>query len=514
MRDTDPREPSSLGVPSDVPLGISSDVPPGVSSDAAPGAATFPRRFAKRYAQRLARRLALLAAAHASLRGLAVFGLLAGFLLVLIEAGFGPLDRLPLWWCLAAALGAVAGALASRRKRIGIEDAASWFDGALGTRELLSAAIRRSATEKPGRFDTELEERFRSFAETRPRVPYPLARLARGGAVATIALLVFGGAFLMPAERAEAASTKVASLDEGSARALAERAAAGLALAPEETRALGAWLFPKDERLAAELQRDLDEARFDDLRSLLDSASRRIEEALARRPSEADRRRLVEDRDRLSSAAGALGPYEGTEDSGGMDEEGGSSDRGSYDSRGGAPSRPRTSEPGEGPSSGEGSRGLQPRDGTDSNGSSPSPPGSGAPDSGGPRPPGLGGADSGNAGKGEELPGEDIEGRPRAGQGFGSPREWGELGAEAGGGELVIPNAPDASFFQYVLESGGGPATARGSVETAARSQEEALSRRTIPSDYEQLVRDYFLALAREAETAAGSREETQGGSP
>ena len=127
----------------------------------------------------------------------------------------------------------------------------------------------------------------------------------------------------------------------------------------------------------------------------------------------------------------------------------------------------------------------------DENPSSPDPGGSG-PDTGKPIP--------------DITPQKGSRGEPGSGgknttpgSGLSSPRDWGPITPRASGPEASIRPDEEAPYFMYVLPGLEPGMRQADIIADAKRVAEAAVSRDSVPMDYEDFVESYFLELMRVA---------------
>ncbi|HTX73153.1 MAG TPA: hypothetical protein VMC79_10035 [Rectinemataceae bacterium] len=431
-------------------------------------------------------------------------------------------------WATGAVLSLVLGLGLAARKRLGLKEAAAWFDAGCATEEILSAALTRTQAKGTGPYDGEISRRLSAVLAAHAPAPYPRATLLRRLALALGLALAFGAALSWQAWPKLFRDSVSSRLDASAAAALEEKAQIEGRLSPAAAQALGAWLFPEDKRLAARAGRDLEEGRLGDLRSLLRAATQSLametpDSANARR-----RRQLLQDQSRLGSlprspeSTPSAGASEDGRNSGGAADQGGqgSGQARSSDGEEGTSPQPRSPAPfeGDGPEAEGGERppsqNLPP--GQIQPGQRPSPelaPDSRSPSGGGEAPSEGSSGGSPGAGGSEGDSGASPSPAPGAGRGAGAPRDWGTISPEASAGPLVIPPDPTKPYFQFALPGLGAPRSGAHAVGLAARSAETGVLREDVPADYQDFLRNYFLSLAREAEAEAQS-EKQQGGGP
>lgn len=438
---------------------------------------------------------------------------------------------IPLLWAASTLFTSLLGALVAARKLLSVEEAAAWLDSRLATKELLSAALLRAGQGGEGRFDDEIATRLEALAPRVRHPGFPLAGLARRGFAALASLVAFGSLIAWAELPPFLAAGNAPIVADDQALTLERRALAEGRLSKSSAEALGSWLFPEDPRLAAEASRDLEEGKLGDLKALLRDAER-ASAGQSADPGAVERaRRLGEASRRMGSAGEAGGSGEGgagSADSADRNRPGaaGSGQGSLQDGNQGSTTQPEQKPGGSPTEPGDARKGEGGKRGTPAPGQAPpSPPRSQAPDrspdsgtnGGGPTPP----PPEGSPGGVEPSPGASDEGssggdfsRPRAGSGSARSRNWGALSPEATGGPLVIPADPSKPWFQSVLPGSREPTAAAARIGEAARSAEAATAGSDLPADYEQLIRNYFLSLAEEANSAPIPGAASQGGVP
>jgi len=403
-------------------------------------------------------RLNALIALHRALAWAAPSAIAAGILVASARALGMAAAGFPLWSGLALT-GAAAGAFASRKAFMSEGAAARWLDSRLGDEELLSAAIACARRGREGPFDSAIAEKAEELLPRAVALKAPRGPMAGRAGIAAICFLA--GAYLIFLAGGTAALAKAKVRAEGE-RGSAERASS-IASAREGSgpSAFASALFPGDRRMAKLTERALREGRLDDLRDLLKAAGLDIDAKLAGSPTESERKKLAQDRERIGDAAKAMamaarasGGGAGGNPSGGSEEGG---DR--------AP----------------GSQGVSPN--ADSRAS-------------------LSAASSelrspaGPEGGGE---GKGASGAGAAGRGSGSGPEgdWGAIKPTAGKGSLAIAAPKDPAFFELVLPGSEAAAPISGLAPSSRKSAEAAMAREGLPLEYEDFVRSYFLSLSK-----------------
>jgi len=519
------------------------------------------RTEAQRAASRARRSLNAIAILSGGLLWLAPTAVAAGLLvLVLVATGRMPEGATPLSvWGIASALAFFGGALAALRRRLDDCAAAAWLDERLGTRELLSAALGLARPgRRVGRFDRDVAERAEAVART-PAARHPgwplgvLLRRAIPAAAACLALPAIlawadpaslGSAFraggrVEGGDRLEVAARQRSSARQEGAVALASGADAAV---------VARFLFAEDPARADAAERALREGRAEEFRNLLERAVRDLDSRLSRAVGEDERERLLEEKRRLEEALAALdeSTWSGGS-SNGSSQERSSSASGRPGSEGGSPGQFS----GEGDSATDGSSRAPPQrrtgqddaaqvdggsgkggaerkspgDGAEKRGKGAAPgvgPGGESPQGGdgsaggsGPGPGGSDRAGEGSGGEGEGSGSGPAGGGSRPGDagasgGIGQARDRGRLSPQASGGILTV--APDraASFFDYVLKGRDPGAALPGLALQVARAAESPIANEGLPLEYEDFLRAYFLALARQLQESAAA----QGASP
>jgi hypothetical protein len=468
----------------------------------------------------------------AALAGLAALAL--GF------AGLLPAARpvLPLWGGLSGAAFTLGLALSARR-RLDDGAAAAWLDARLGSKELLSAALARDKPGRlPGRFDAEIGLRAAALAGKALRPGYPWRFLAIRAAASLASVLLFGALLSVAANASYRLVPPGGKLAPDVARALPALSRGGLALSDPASTAMASYLFAEDPGLADSAGKALREGRVSDLRNLLAKAARDLDDRLSRAVSDSERKRLLQERRKLDAASAALSG-EGGEgggaspaadpfaEDGSSDLEGGlpGSGGGPPQFRGGPGQAPRR---GDGDGGGEGGKGKAPPQGNSGPQDGPggqgghgggAPPGTQPPGSpgqapgqgggqgggdgptpGSPQPPSQGGGSGGAGG-----PGAGEGAGSSAGSGSGSAKAWGKVRPSAKGGTMSVAADPTTPFFDYVLKGRDAGAVLPGLAASAAKASESAIAGYDLPFEYDDFVRAYFLALAKEAAAGAGT---------
>ena len=525
------------------------------------------RTEAQRAVSRARRSLNAIALLSGGLLWLAPAAVAAGLLLLVLEAAgrMPPGSPALAVWGMASALAFCGGALAALRRRLDDRAAAAWLDERLMTRELLSAALGLSRPgRRPGRFDEEVAERAEAAAAApAARHPgWPFAALLRRALPAAAACLALPAILVWADPSALGNAFRAGGSEGGGDRlevAAGQRSAArqdgALALASgADAAAVARFLFAEDPAGAEAAERALREGRAEEFRNLLERAVRDLDSRLSRGVNDDERERLLEEKRRLEEALSAMdeSTWSGGSSGGSSLERSssGSSRAGpeggpagqvsgegdsSADSSSRSPPQRRTGKgeaaqvdggsgkggsrqdtPGDGdgkagkgaaPGTGPGSSpgGELPPGGKDPSGgkgpSGGSGPGPGSPDQAGKGPDGEGeGSGSGPAGGGNR-PGD-----AGAASGSGEARDRGKLSPSASGGILTV--APDraASFFDYVLKGRDPGAALPGLARQAARAAEAPIANEGLPLEYEDFLRSYFLALARQLEEGAAAQ--------
>ncbi len=99
-----------------------------------------------------------------------------------------------------------------------------------------------------------------------------------------------------------------------------------------------------------------------------------------------------------------------------------------------------------------------------------------------------GGKSEGASGKANATPGASLS----------SPRNWGPISPRALGPEALIRPDEKAPFFMYMLPGLAPQTSAADIIGNARKSAEAALSRNSVPIDYEDFIAAYFLELMKE----------------
>jgi len=391
-----------------------------------------------------------------------------------------PSARWPLW--AASSLAAIgAGAFLAWRGRVDEPKAALWLDRALDTGESFSAALACGVGARPGRFAAAASDRADAAAEAadgRPPRPAPgplalRAALAAAACLASAALLAL----------ADTAPYRSANAPQCVAAAAPSPAAGGGSRSSGRP-APGSSALPGEGGLADLAGKALREGDLEGLGKVEprpDALSGSRGAGGGPKEPSPDTGRLARERERLEEAArrAAAKP-----------ESGGS---------GGGPAEPGKSA-GEGGES-EGGEGGRPE----------RPPGEGLPER--PREGGQGrrslrqGEEGGEDEGGGEGAEEGARGRPgagddRPGSGVGVARNWGRIEPASGGPELAIPDDPRAPLLEYLASPSPLPAPAAERVRAAARAAEAATARASLPWEYSDFLRSYYLALSRAADEA------------
>jgi hypothetical protein len=396
-------------------------------------------------------------------------------------------------WALLSAASAAAGAIASRSSLLDERGVARWMDVRLGENDLISAAQKCARSPLEGRFDAEILDRAATLVPKAAALRPPLQALAKRAGMAAVAAFLGAYAILLSApidflgqSRSAIAKRAVSrSMDEAAAEAIEEGGAAAAQFAHS--------LFGDDKRMAKAAERALREGRIDDLRDLVKAAGLELDSKLSRALSEFERRKLTRERERLGQAASSIALYQES-------RGGGGSAAGEEGSEGGRPA------PGSGkPKEGDGTPGSDNTAGADRSGAQDKPSG----DSNGSKQAAEGQA-KGEAGASQPGNGDDSEGRKPASSGSGGNEGRGgsDYGLGSGttpartaleggksGGEAVLPVSRDAAFFELVLPGEKTSTPIAQVVPSSRRSAESAVSRESLPLEYEDFVKSYFMAL-------------------
>jgi hypothetical protein len=435
------------------------------------------------------RRLDAAILAQRALRWVAPAALASGFVLALAELAGLRFAALPLMAAVVVAA-AGAGTASAWKARMDACQAARWLDRGLGDEELLSAAL--CCIEEPSRreFGEKLVE---AAAAQLPRARTLRASslpLAKAGALAIAALgLGLGAMALAGSARGDAVSApRVAkagaqgdqALDAETASALASESVGGAS-------SFASSLFPEDKRLAKLTERALREGRIDDLRDLLNAADLELESRMDRPIGDLERSKLGEERRRIQEAASVLDRRGGSGKSAGGSRgraggDGAAQEEGETENRysraapeaGGTPEYGQGGAPGDSPSSGKSGGAFGE--------------GSGGQDSEGEQnyPGERGGAGSG-AGRGGSS----------YGTGQGAEGSWGPIEGQLSTEKAVIPSPKDSPFFELVLPGADSSLPLSKIAPASAKSAESAMSRQSVPLEYEEFVRSYFLSLSK-----------------
>jgi hypothetical protein len=403
-------------------------------------------------------RLNALIATHRALAWAAPASLAAGLLAALLRALGFSLGAYALLACLTAAA-AAAGALRSRKAFLDEAGAARWLDESLGECGLISAALDGLERGGEGRFDPAIAEAAEALLPRAARLRGPMGPLLRRAAIAAAALAL--GAYMVflsaPLESSTAARReRGARAGTGAGQ---ERRTAAKAVLEEGGPAAADFassLFPDDRRMATLVERALREGRLDDLRELLKAAGLELDSKIARSIDELERKKLTKEKERLGEAAAELSMAAGDEAS-----------RGEAEGGRGAGGR------------GEAGPGAQ----------------------GGLFAEGSGGA--GDSRPGSEADAEQAEGGAAArggkgyGAGSGSEGEWGRVETAASHERLELGAEEKGSFFELVLPGGSAAAPVSKLAPASRRAAEAAMTRESLPLEYEDFVRSYFLALSK-----------------
>lgn len=399
-------------------------------------------------------------------------------------------------WSLAVAAGAAAGYAAARRSRVDAAGTARWLDERLGDGELLSAALVCVGRGSSEPFDAEIVERAEALIPAASALRPTAGPLAKRAAIAAAACavgayLVFLAAPLSIGGDSRRAAAAAAAGDAETAIAAALSDADGAT-----AEAFASSLFPDDKRLATLAERALREGRIDDLADMLKTADLEYESRISRAVGEPERKKLADERQRIQEAASAIAMrnLEGGAGEGHSRGEGGaadgagqrgdpffgdprSGDRGLAGS-GGTPS---------GKGSGGGSyAGLATRPGDRGATAGPGPGGD----------PGAAESEAGKGGSGSSGGGLGGGG-PGFGAGSGEEGDWGRIEPLASGKKVVIEPSKEAPFFELVLPGQAASSPIAGLIPDSRRSAESAMARESVPLEYEDFVRSYFLSLSK-----------------
>lgn len=446
--------------------------------------------------QALARARKRLNAARAAAKGLvwASAGLLGGAVLGSGLALLGVATRgheLALA-CAAAAL--IASQARSAATRCGLADAAVWLDRGSGDQGLFTGALaceRRSASALRGPYDQAvLDKALASLPTARGlRVPRAYFRtpalLTAAALVLTLPVLALPS-LIKPAPAAMQPDSEAASLDQAKDKGHDQADPAAVEVpdqpSPEE---LAALLFPDQPEMARLLADALRGGRLDDARKLVDRAELAKTQLLEREGPVAtlpDRSAGPSPRERLENAIRLM--EDGQAESGDVEREPGT-DGGSGDQP--DPQGSGDAAPMEAPAAGEGQAG----DGTGQAGASDD---SGSAGSGGGQP----GMDSGSASGSSSGQGQSGQ----AGSGSGVGREWGDISPLAEGGQAAIAPLEGSAYYELILPGADGTGDPETRARAALAALEAASESSSLPAEYLDLVRAYFLALIAEYQNA------------
>ena len=439
---------------------------------------------------RVRRRLNLVRIAALGSRWGAVAGLAAAAVMaVLALAGVVPARTGALAALSAAGLGFVAGTVRAFTRRLTTRDAAAWVDRGLGDEGLFSAGLtcaERLYSNFPGPYDGILADKAADAADAAAALRAPRRYAAAPAGLLALALAAGAVVAALPVIRPTPTRAAVAP-DAAYGRELSPEAApadAPMAVADDEPtpEELAEFLFPDQPELARLLAEALRTGRLDDAKKLLEK-------------SEIARTQLEEKKTSGTGAPGAPGSRERMEravrELGG---DGGSSSETERGQEGGSPSERVMSDdrldaaPMEAPDDAPvgDKEGGTPADGEGTGGRSGGTPGEGEGGTGGD---GSGASDpeAGGAKRGNE-----------AGTGSGMARDWGAIDPLASGGKADIPPLEGGAFFEMILPEDDPGGTPLDRVRAAAAALEEALARESLPADYAEAVRHYFLDLGKE----------------
>ncbi|TFG83456.1 MAG: hypothetical protein E4H20_05465 [Spirochaetales bacterium] len=392
-------------------------------------------------------------------------------------------------------LGLLAGGLHSLRERLSLRNAATWLDRSIGAAGLYSSALAcvdRSASAKKGPFDDAIidraEARLAGIREARVPVTFLMTPALTwvGAALAmsiVLALPFSRTAAFIQSDAKEAAAVAPLSDDRNEKDSAADKAIA-LGTDQPSPEELAGLLFPNQPELARLLADALKSGRLDEARDLVDKAElARTDLEQRRGPGVGLPEGEPSAKERLENAIRVI--EEGPTGSGDIEREAGT----------------------------EGGQGST-RDGGDYNGEAApmESTGNGKQDSGtdgnavaqGGSAPGSGSGD-GTGGAGAENPaiGESAAGTS-AGSGSGSAREWSAIDPLASGGTAEIAPLQGGAYFELVLP-GNDPTVSPGDRARAAlAAAEEAMARSSLPTEYQDSIREYFLQLIEESDRAGG----------
>jgi hypothetical protein len=400
----------------------------------------------------------------------------------------------------AGVLAALAAAWQTLRRPLTLPMVAAWVDRAVGAQGLFAAGllcVQRQHLPGKGVFDEAViqaaEDRLSQATALRvPRRFWVRPLLLAGAVLAALVLVLLpwsGGAaaagWTLPATAPyEATPQQVAA-------AKAEVAAALPFVDPSATpEELAMAMFPDKPELARLLAAALRAGRLDEVRELVDRAALAQTNLAESRGSEAS------DPDTSGERAS-----EKPENTTRVDADGEASAGSQVEQTSGQ----------------EGGRGDQKEDSDYLGESAPMPaPPDGLLDPGvlplsllnrpgGARPPAGGGEgeegddDSAGGGRDEAAATDDNPGELVAGSGSGAAAQWGEIAARATGDNLVIRPLDGGAYFELVLPGGDSSLTAVERLQAALAAAEAALARSSLPAEYQNAIREYYLALIAQA---------------
>jgi hypothetical protein len=315
--------------------------------------------------------------------------------------------------------------------------------------------------------------------------------------LAVLASWFFAG--LAPAASSQSVSTPATESAQAS-ESIVDRLFSAGSSSPEE---LAHSLFPESSGMAEQASTAIREGRLDEIKNLLRRADLDLVEKIKRSVSDAERKRLREERDRLADIVRAMEDQDVKEDDA-QQEDPSDSSNGMYGTLPGdgsqdpgtLPGRNRMAKPGdeEAPAEGSGDQKKPRRNNPEATDESPQGGGPSGNESGGSQKaiPDIG------AQQGDTSEGTQGKANAAPGSSLSSPRNWGPIAPRASGPEAFIRPDENAPYFMYILPGMTPQTRPADIIANARRTAEAALSRNSVPLDYEDFVAAYFLELMRE----------------
>ncbi len=404
------------------------------------------------------------------------------------------------------AVGALFGIISGLKIRMDNREAARWLDLKFKTPETFQSALRcvDAGTGRFSDFGEAIMDRVEILCEKQGRINAPWKPLTLRAFLAGIALLASW--FFASFEQAAHEPSVLRPLPNGAeaSSAIVDQLFSAGSSSPED---LAHSLFPESSDMEEQATTAIREGRLDQIKSLLKRADLELAGKIKRSVSDTERKRLREERDRLADIVRAMEDQGDKEETKNEDAE----QEGATDSYSGmygslpedgsgkspiVPDRNRMEKPGDektpAESSGDDNKPRQKNSDTNDEPSQ----GGGSVENGGQGTPNTipdigaqqGGKSEGASGQANATPGASLA----------SPRNWGPISPRALGPEAFIRPDEKAPFFMYMLPGMAPQTSPADIIDNARKSAEAALSRNSVPLDYEEFIAAYFLELMKE----------------